>query len=220
MGFRVVCISRTTAAGGEDVGQAVAQRLGFRYVDEQIIRRAAQQAQVDPALVAKAEHRQPLLQRLLEKMPRGAEVAGMVTVATVPVTAFAPSPAAPKVDAADLRAMIQAAIHEVAGAGQAVIVAHAASMALANIEGVLRVLVTASAATRVRRVAELERLIAAEAERRIATSDRERREYFQRFYKLEEELATHYDVVVNTDVLTTAQAVAVVVAAARAPTSS
>ena len=61
MGFHVVCISRTTAAGGENVGQAVAQRLGFRYVDEQIIRRAAQQAQVEPGLVAKAEHRQPLL---------------------------------------------------------------------------------------------------------------------------------------------------------------
>lgn len=218
MGFRVVCISRTTAAGGEDVGQAVAQQLGFRYVDEQIIVRAAQQAQVEPALVARTEHRQPLLQRLLEKMPRGAEVAGMVTVATgVPVAAFVPSPAAPRADAADLRAMIQAAIHEVAGTGQAVIVAHAASMALANTEGVLRVLVTASAETRVRRVAELERLVRAEAERRIATSDRERREYFQRFYKLEEELATHYDLVVNTDVLTTPQAVAVILAAAQGP---
>jgi hypothetical protein len=218
MGFRVVCISRTTAAGGEDVGQAVAQQLGFWYVDEQIIRRAARQAQVEPALVAKAEHRQPLLQRLLEKMPRGAEVAGMVTAATgVPFAASMRSPAAPRVDPADLRAMIQAAIHKVAGAGQAVIVAHAASMALANTEGVLRVLVTASAETRVRRVAELERLIGAEAERRIATSDRERREYFQRFYKVEDELPTHYDVVVNTDVLTTAQVVALVLSAAQAP---
>lgn len=218
MGFRVVCISRTTAAGGEDVGEAVAQGLGFRYVDEQIIKRAAQQAQVDPALVAKAEHRQPLLQRLLEKMPRGGDVAGIVAVATgAPVGTFVPSSAGPRADAADLRAMIQAAILEVAGAGQAVIVAHAASMALANTEGVLRVLVTASAGTRIRRVAEMERLIPAEAERRITTSDRERREYFQRFYKLEEELATHYDLVINTDVLTTAQAVAVVLAAAHAP---
>lgn len=217
MGFRVVCISRTTAAGGEDVGQLLAQRLDFRYVDEQIIRRAAQQAQVDPALVARAEHRQPLLRRLLEKMPRGADVAGMVAMATVPVRAAASPAPGPRADAADLRAMIQATIHEVAGAGQAVIVAHAASMALANVAGVLRVLVTASADTRVRRVAERERLVHEEAERRIATSDRERREYFQRFYKLPEELATHYDLVVNTDVLTIAQAADVVLAAAGAP---
>ncbi len=217
MGFRVVCISRTTAAGGEDVGQAVAQRLGFRYVDEQIIERAAQQAQVTPALVAKAEQRQPLLQRLLERIPPGSEFAGIVTLATgVPVDAFVAGPAVSRADAADLRVMIQAAIHEVAAAGQAVIVAHAASIALANTEGVLRVLVTASAETRVRRVAEFERIIPEEAERRIASSDRDRQEYFRRFYKLQEELPTHYDLVINTDVLTTAQAVAVILTAAQA----
>src|SRR5262245_5238607 len=67
MVVRVVCISRTIGAEGERIGHATAERLGFRYVDEQIITQAARQAQVDPALVAATEHRQPLLQRLLEK---------------------------------------------------------------------------------------------------------------------------------------------------------
>jgi cytidylate kinase len=221
MGFRVVCISRTSAAGGENVGQAVAQGLRFRYVDEQIIERAAQQAQVTPALGAKAEHRQPLLQRLLENIPPGAELAGIVSLSTgVPVDAFVASPGPPRIDTAELRAMIQAAIHEVAGAGQAVIVAHAASMALANTEGVLRVLVTASTQTRAHRMADLERIVSEEAARRIAASDRERHEYFKRFYKLQQELPTHYDLVINTDVLTTAQAAAVIVAAAQAAPES
>jgi shikimate kinase len=216
--FRVVCISRTAAAGGENIGQTVAQQLGFRYVDEQIIERAARQAQVEPALVAKAEHRQPLLRRMLEKIPQGADVASIVTMATgVPVDALVRSPGASKVNAADLRMMIQAAIHEVAAAGQAVIVAHAASMALADTEGVLRVLVTASTGTRVGRVAESERITQAEAQRHVASSDRERREYFQRFYELREELPTHYDLVVNTDALTTAQAVAMILAVAQSP---
>jgi hypothetical protein len=216
MAIRVVCISRTVAAGGENVGQAVAQQLGFRYVDEQIIERAAQQAQVNPAVVAKAEQRQPLLQRLLENLPQGAELAGIVSLSTgAPAEVFVSSPAVPRTDPADLRAMIQAAIHEVANAGNAVIVAHAASMALARTEGVLRVLVTASLDTRVSRVAELERIIKEEAERRIAASDRERHDYFRRFYKVQEELPTHYDLVINTDALSTTQAVAVVLAAAR-----
>jgi hypothetical protein len=218
MEFRVVCISRTTAAGGEAIGQAVAQRLGFRYVDEQIIERAAQQAQVDPALVAAAEHRQPLLRRLLDKIAIGAELTGIVTLGTgVPVDAFVPSPSAYNPDTNDLRVLIRAAIHEIAGAGRAVIVAHAASMALGTTAGVLRVLVTASTDTRIRRVAKFERIVEAEAERRIAASDRERHEYFQRFYKLQGELPTHYDLVINTDVLTPAQAVDVVLAAAQAP---
>jgi cytidylate kinase len=66
-------------------------------------------------------------------------------------------------------------------------------------------------------VVELERIITEEAERRIAASDRERLEYFKRFYKVQQELPTHYDLVINTDALTTTQAVAVVLAAAQAP---
>ena len=37
MHVRVVCISRAMGAGGETIGQLVAQHLGFRYVDEHII---------------------------------------------------------------------------------------------------------------------------------------------------------------------------------------
>lgn len=218
MPFRIVCVSRTLAAGGEELAHAVAQRLNFRYVDEEIIRLAARQAQVDPALVAKTEQRQPLLQRLLDKIPRGADVATLVSgAAGVPVAPAGLAPGGHRVDAADLRAMIQATIHAVAEAGQAVIVAHGASMALGRTDGVLRVLVTASAATRSRRLSERERLVPDEAERRVAASDRERREYFERFYQLPEELATHYDLVVNTDVLSLPHAVSVVLAAAQAP---
>ena len=215
MSFRVVCISRSTAAGGESIGQAVAQRLDFRYVDEQIITKAAQQAQVDPALVAATEHRQPLLKRLLDKLPTGAALASTVTLATgVPVDAFVPSSSSYRADSSDLRALIRATIHEVASAGRAVIVAHAASIALGSTEGVLRVLVTASADTRVRRLAEAERITETEAEQRIAASDRERREYFRRFYSVDEELPTHYDLIINTDILTPTDASAVIAVAA------
>jgi len=44
MSYRVVCISRDVGAGGEDVGRAVASQLGFRYVDEEIVRRVAEES--------------------------------------------------------------------------------------------------------------------------------------------------------------------------------
>ena len=56
----VVCISRTTGAGGETVGRLVAEQLGFAYVDEDIIVVASRKAGVDPSVVAKAEERAPL----------------------------------------------------------------------------------------------------------------------------------------------------------------
>ncbi len=215
MGFRVVCISRTIAAGGEIIGQQVARRLSFRYVDEQIITRAAQQAQVDPKLVAAAEQRRPLLQRVLDRLAIAQDLAGPMTLATgVPLELFMPTPSYHATEE-DLRVLIRFAIHEVARAGQAVIVAHAASMALAGTEGILRVLVTASPETRAQRIAAVEGKSATEASKAVAASDRERRDYLQRFYKLADELPTHYDLVINTDKLTVEQAVGVVLSAAQ-----
>jgi cytidylate kinase len=49
----------------------------------------------------------------------------------------------------------------------------------------------------------------------IATSDRDRGDYFRRFYDVAEELPTHYDLVVNTDVLTPEQAGDLIVYAAQ-----
>ncbi|HUI25079.1 MAG TPA: cytidylate kinase-like family protein [Candidatus Kryptonia bacterium] len=222
MNFRVVCISRAVAAGGEGIGQAVAQRLGFRCIDEQIITRAAQQAQIDPKLVEAAEHRRPLMQRLLDKLAQAQELAGPAALATgLPLDIFAPVPGGGyHASEDDLRVLIRAAIHEMASVGRVVIVAHAASMALAGTEGVLRVLVTASPEIRAQRLAATQGLSATDASAAIAKSDRERRDYFQRFYNIKEELPTHYDLVVNTDVLHPDQAVAVIAAAAECTASS
>ena len=44
MAATVVCISRTDGANGEAVGIAVASELGYRYVDQEIVVRAAEKA--------------------------------------------------------------------------------------------------------------------------------------------------------------------------------
>ena len=104
--------------------------------------------------------------------------------------------------------MIKEAITETAEQGQVVIVAHAASFALAGREHLLRVLVTASPETRARRLD-----ITAKA---VAELDRGRSDYLRRFYGVERELATHYDLVANTDRLSPQQATELVVRAATA----
>ena len=210
MDVRVICISRAIGAGGEAIGKTVAERLGFLYVDEQIITLAARQAQVDPALVSAAEQRQSLLQRLVDSLPNVLDLAGaMTTSPSAPVglpEAFRASPD-------EMRMMIRGAIHMVAKAGRVVIVAHAASMALAGVQGVLRVLVTAPEAVRALRLAKTKGIEAARAMDEVTTSDRERRDYLRRFYEVDEELPTHYDLVINTEVLTTEQAATIVLAA-------
>jgi cytidylate kinase len=111
------------------------------------------------------------------------------------------------------RALIRSVVEEIADDGNAVIVAHAASMALAGRDGLLRILVTASPETRIRRLAEAEGN--AEAARLVKEGDAARAEYFRKFYEIEQELPTHYDVVLNTDTLSADQAAEVVVRAAK-----
>jgi hypothetical protein len=217
MAARVVCISRTHAALGEEIGGLVAEQLSFRYVDEQVIERAARLAQVDPKVVAAVEQRRPLMQELMAKLAVARDLVGSAALAPIiPVFDSAPGHGGPRAQAEDLRLLIQAAIHEIAQDGSAVIVAHAASVTLATRDDVVRVLVTASAETRARRLVAAQGGALEAAAAVVTTSDRNRRDYFRRFHDIPQELPTHYDLVVNTDVITPEQAAELIVCAARA----
>ena len=213
MAHRVVCISRVTAAGGEAIGHAVAERLGFRYVDDEVITLAAERAGVDPAVVEDAEHERSLLARLVDALvapprePRPVLAAG-------PAEYYADAPPM-VVSKDDVRQLIQGAILEIARRGEAVIVAHAASYALARRPDTLRVFVTASPDVRLRRLWLPNKLVSEEEyAKAMADSDHQRQRYLARFYDVQQELPTHYDLVVNTDRLDLDQAVTAIVAAA------
>ena len=113
-----------------------------------------------------------------------------------------------------IRSLIQDAIEETAARGDVVIVSHAASHALSGREGVLRVLVTASPGTRARRLAESRGIGSKEAEKVVKDSDAARADYLRRFYGVSTEAPTHYDLLVNTDVLGIERASELVAAAA------
>ena len=46
--FRIITISRSLPTGAEDIGLMVAKELGFSYLDNKIIQRAAEKAGVSP----------------------------------------------------------------------------------------------------------------------------------------------------------------------------
>ena len=202
---KAVSISRTLGASGEQVGQLVAEELGFRYVDSEIITRAAELAGVSPGVVAQTEVTQPLLIRILDAIAKTPVEPEMVAFhAEHPVDLLAP-----------YEDLIEQVIVETAQQGNVVIIAHGAGIPLAKVGGALRVLVTASDAIRSERVAEERSLDAKEAKKQVRESDKERERYFKRIYELNHELPTHYDLVVNTDGLSTKQAASIVVHAAK-----
>jgi len=207
MGHNVVCISSQDGAGAQEVALLVANRLGFRLVDEDIVTRAAVEAGVDKELVADVERRKSLLVRLLE----GLGPAGMAAAYAVPGADIV-GYGEPASD--ELRGLIRSVIEETAATGGAIIVAHAASLALAEREDVLRVLMTASTRTRERRLAAILGVDEKEAARVIKRSDAGRADYIQRFYGVGAELPTHYDLVINTDKLAPEHAARLIIQAA------
>jgi cytidylate kinase len=199
MGNSVICISHTTGAGGEEIGRRVAERLQMRYLDEEIVAHAAAAGGVSPEELGDAERRKGALERLFRQFAESA----------LSPEGWAPMP--PDQTQAH-RALIREAIDATGEEGNAVIVAHAASMTLGQRSNVLRVLVTASSETRVNRITDDRGERSARA--LIDKSDAGRAAYQKSFHGVSRELPTHYDLVVNTDRLTVEQASDVIAAAA------
>ena len=192
------------------MGWGVAKQLGYLYVDEDVIARAAARGGVDIERVADEERRKSLVAGLLERF---AEVGGAgVVAAPLPVVSDEPGSDA-------VRAFIRDAVTEVAGRGNAVIVAHAASFAVGPGPHALRVLITAPAETRAKRLAVSDGLSPKDAAQAIRRSDGDRADYLKRFYDVSDELSVHYDLVVNTDTLSVDEAADLIVQAANGPSS-
>jgi dephospho-CoA kinase len=201
----VVCISSEDGAGAQDAALIVVKELGYRVINEDIVMRAALEAGVERDVVADIEKRKSRLLRIIEGLGPAGLAAGYVPAEATLAFNQVPSD--------DLRSLIRTVIEETASTGSAVIVAHAASHALADRQDVLRVLVTASPATRVSRVAATANIDEKEAARIVKKGDAGRADYIQRFYGVSAELPTHYDIVINTDKLDPQEAARLIVQA-------
>ena len=168
---------------------------------------AAARENLDPKVIQDVESRQSFMSRLLDSLERGAALDALDLEGL-------PHPdvveAALELSKQDHHALIREVIAETADQGEVVIVA------LAGRDSVLRVLVTASTETRAGRLAKTGRLSDADAAKLVRETDRARVDYFKRFYKISHEEPTHYDLVINTDVLTVDQTVGIIASAAEA----
>ena len=200
-----MCLSHTTGSGGDEIGKLVAERLGYLYLDEDIVAWAAAEGGLEPRDIADEERRKSIAKRLLETFAEGGGDAWTLGAAHG-MEVLRP---------ADIRALIRETIVQTAARGKVVIVSHAASYALERGPDTLRVFVTASPKTREERIAVAadggER---AQAARVIKDSDAGRRDYLKRFYSIDSESPTDYDLVVNTDQLSSEQAAEIVLRAA------
>ncbi|MGE3075737.1 MAG: AAA family ATPase [Dehalococcoidia bacterium] len=208
MNTRVIAISRQVGTAGEDVAQAVSKRLGFRYVDYQLVQTAAAEAGVSPETVSEAEHTPSLMTRLLESLARNP---------TMPAAAWSdplPLSSSPMYTSADYRRFVEDVIRETADQGECVIVGHAAQVILRERFDTLKVLVTGSDRHRARRIQAGMSVDEKEALKIVERTDHERVDYFHRFYDTGWLTPCTYDLCISTDHLNPEQAAELAIRAA------
>jgi CMP/dCMP kinase len=191
-GMRAITIARLYGSGGGEIARRVAQRLGWRLIDHEVIVQVAHRLGITEEEAEDLdEHTENFIMRALNSM-------SLMYPSMVENVPPAPSPATrERTYQSALRRVIELAVEE----GQAVIVGRGAGALLAPRRDVLRVYICAPMEQRVAYVAQREGLDELAARKRIQTKDNDRRRYVQSQYHLQPEDPNAYDVTINTEIL-------------------
>jgi hypothetical protein len=201
----VVTLSRQYGAGGRAVGPALAEALGFRFVDRELTEEAARRLGVDPEAARGRDERAPAI----------VEELGMALAASAPPFGGGP---APHLDALDDRALAEAVrriILSMAAAGGYVILGRGAQAVLADREDACHLSLVGDVRDRIRRVMASQHVDEREAATRCEEVDAERTGYVRRFHRLDIRDPLLYDAVLNTSRLGVDGATEVAVAIVR-----
>ena len=200
MNTRVISIARQVGTSGEEVAQAVAVRLGFRYIDYQVIQDAAAEAGVSTETVSEAEHTPSVMTRILEALARNPTMPAAAWADPIPLTS------SPVFTSGDYRKFLEQVIRDVADRGDCVIVGHGAQVILRSRLDTVKVLITGSPDFRARRIMAGMGVDQKTALKTVERTDHERVEYFERVYDTGWLLPCTYDLCINTDHLNSGQA--------------
>ena len=171
--WHVIAISREVGSGGAIVARLVAQQLGFKLYDREIITTMAERLQAEVRHVEAMDEQVP---SALENILRGA-------LERIPSTA-------------SYRRILSELLQEIAAKGKVVILGRGSTVLLPH---ALRVRIVAPMDVRVARVAELESLTPAAARKRVEQIDAKRSDFFRVHFKRDVNDPSFYDIILNTE---------------------
>jgi cytidylate kinase len=184
----LITVSRQLGSGGAYVAQQVAKRLGFRYVDREVLSRATENLGGEEENLAFREER---VSGFIEDLLRG-------YIYGTPETAYVPPPVRPVYDM-ELFRTEAAIIQRIADKYDAVIVGRAGFHVLRDRPGLVKVFLHAPETSRIRRVMEIYRIAdPGEAADIIRESDSSRRRFINTVAGVEWSDARSYHLSVDT----------------------
>ena len=184
----IITISRQLGAGGGDVAQAIADRLGWSVIDNELIDEVAARAGMPAEEVAERDESAP---GFIERLAR--------TLATAMPEFVAPEGGTlPELTEERLVKVTERVVADLAAQGQVVLVGRAAPAVLETHPNALHVRVAAPVAYRAARLVERDGIDLKEAEKLIHEVDGNRGRYHKQYYGRDWDDASNYDLVVNT----------------------
>jgi cytidylate kinase len=201
----IVTISAQYGCAGSQVGPAVAERLGLRFLDRAISSAVAEELHVSVEEAERGGPHRSWFERLAFTMsPFASEV-----------VAATGGPVEPPLGEHDFRQAAEQVLHEATRDG-AVVLGRAGAWALGGRPGVLRVRLYGDEERRVAQAQRVEGVDEQTARRRLGQVDAARAEYVRRLYGAEVDDAAAYDLQVDSTVLPLEVVVELVVIAATA----
>jgi cytidylate kinase len=183
----VITISRQMASGGVYIGRRAARRLGYQYVDREILEKAAEQLGADRAALAGVEERcSSFLENLVKSFAFGTPEAAYVAPSGRPVYDR---------EVFETESRI---IRSIAGRYDCVIVGRAGFFVLRGRPQVVNVFIHAPKEFRVKRLQEFHKISQEEAHAEIEESDRQREKYIRAMTGVEWEDARNFHLSVDS----------------------
>lgn len=188
----VITISRQVGSGGDEIALNVCEILGFSYFDKNLMYSAAKNIGICEGDITDFSEDSYKIESLVDKiLGRKRLVAAtymLKNTASIRKT----------VDEEKCLDVVQTVINSLAGRGRIVIVGRGGQAILRNKVNVLHVRIIAPLDVRVGRVMKEEGVTQEDALRIIEENDKAASEYLQRFYNINWDDPTNYNMVLNT----------------------
>ena len=181
----IVTVSRQYGAGGLSVAPAIAEALGFRFADREIVEQAAAKVGLD----------EDLAENLDERVPALVEKVGLALAAASPEFALvAPTPADDRLLADEVRRVLES----MASAGGFVVLGRGGQAALQDRPDAVHLQLVGDPDDRAARIVRSQGVSEHEAKEACRRVDAERSGYVRRFYGVDIHDPLLYDAVLNT----------------------
>ncbi|MBL7226191.1 MAG: cytidylate kinase-like family protein [Desulfobacteraceae bacterium] len=239
--MNVITITRQVGSWGDYIGVEVAEKMGMRYLDREIIDEAAQQSGIPVGTLEKFDAQKSMLERLFYNINKTSLVPSVPSqalrhselhsevvahddrVKSLMENGFTQAESARHVLAMrfpethrgrDRIGLIRNVVLEFAAQGNVVLAGSGSQMFLKDRPGVFHVLVVAPVEKRIKVLIEQEGISWKIAEKRVKENDQARTAYFRKQYKVNWLDNSLYDLVLNTAKITHSVAADVIVKAA------